>query len=85
MLNGEDPVPLFNVGHWFVSCGFRWSATCVGLFTNHNAIEQIKENKNNKRKERNQIIYNIVLLVVVVSHQITKRQQYFIVSWTSSI
>jgi hypothetical protein len=48
-------------------------------------LNKLRNKKNNKIKERNQIIYNIVLFVVVVSHQITKRQQYFIVSWMLSI
>jgi hypothetical protein len=49
-------------------------------------FNKLREKNNNKRKERKQIIYNIVsFVVVVVSHQITKRQQYFIVSWMSTI
>jgi hypothetical protein len=33
-------------------------------------FNKLRKKNNNKRKERNQIIYNIVSFVVVVSHQI---------------
>jgi hypothetical protein len=69
-----------NVGHWFVSCGFRWSAPYVGPLTNHNAIEQIKEQKNNKRKERDQIIYTLVCCIP--SNSQTPTILYY-VSWMS--
>jgi hypothetical protein len=43
-----------------VSCGFRWSAPCVELLTNQNAIEQIKEKKKEeKEEEKTSLIYNL--------------------------
>jgi hypothetical protein len=70
-------VQVENVGHWFVSFGFRWFAPRVGPLTNNNAIEQINEQK--KGKESN---YYISLVCCIPSNYQTPIIFYY-VSWMS--